>query len=583
MNRFQLVIKAAAQLGLKKTALYARYQLGLKSGWIKLLTPANRAAPKAAWLKPSDAFPLSIPDMSIVGDTAASLLDEANTILGGRFHRFGAQETSPIDLTPPPPLIHWTQTNDNPGSGEDIKFIWEPARFGWVFPLGRAYALQQDDKYAATFWQQAETFWAANPSNLGPNWASGQEVALRILAFSFALQVFDSAPSTTPDRRQHLLASIAEHAKRIPPTILYARAQNNNHLVTEAVGLYTAGFLLAKHPQAARWRRLGWRWFNWACLNQITHHGIYVQHSMNYHRLMLQASLWMHAQTRRANQPLPGNVRKRLAAATSWLCANFDQTSGQVPNLGHNDGAHILPLASGSFADYRPTLQSAARAFLGGPVLPPGAWDETALWLGLNPAANHPLPARTSDAVLRLDDPQTNSWAALRAVQYSDRPAQADQLHVELWWQGINLACDPGTYRYTAPPPWNNALARTAVHNTITIDGQEQMIHAGRFLWLNWAQATTVSRNEDPHAITAQHNGYDRLGIIHQRTLASLPAKGWLIKDALLPVKPLGTNTSHEIVLHWLLPRPALAIGRQSTYIADKNRPGNPSTHRPFW
>ena len=275
---------------------------------------------------------------------------------------------------------------------------------------------------------------------------------------------------------------------------------------------------------------------------------------MNYHRLMLQASLWMHAQTRRANQPLPGNVRKRLAAATSWLCANFDQTSGQVPNLGHNDGAHILPLASGSFADYRPTLQSAARAFLGGPVLPPGPWDETALWLGLNPAANHPLPARTSDAVLRLDDPQTNSWAALRAVQYSDRPAQADQLHVELWWQGINLACDPGTYRYTAPPPWNNALARTAVHNTITIDGQEQMIHAGRFLWLNWAQATTVSRNEDPHAITAQHNGYDRLGIIHQRTLTCLPAKGWQIKDDLLPVKPLGTQTSHEIVLHWLLP-----------------------------
>ena len=67
MNRFQLVIKAAAQLGLKKTALYARYQLGLKSGWIKLLTPANRAAPKAAWLKPSDAFPLSIPDIEYRG------------------------------------------------------------------------------------------------------------------------------------------------------------------------------------------------------------------------------------------------------------------------------------------------------------------------------------------------------------------------------------------------------------------------------------------------------------------------------------------------------------------------------------
>ena len=198
MNRFQLAIKAATQLGLKKSTLYARYQLGLKSGWIKLLTPANNAPPKTEWLKPSGAFPLSLPDVSALDYPSSNLLDEANTILSGDFHRFGAEETSPIDLSPPPPLSHWTHTNDNPGSGEDIKFLWEPARFGWVFTLGRAYLLQHDDKYATAFWQQAETFWAANPPNLGPNWASGQEVALRILAFTFALQVFDDSQSTTP-------------------------------------------------------------------------------------------------------------------------------------------------------------------------------------------------------------------------------------------------------------------------------------------------------------------------------------------------------------------------------------------------
>ncbi len=270
MNRLQIAIKAAAQLGPQKTVLFACYQLGLKSGLIKLLTPSNQPSPKADWLISSDIFPLSIPDTTWFDGSPNRLLEEANTILDGQFHRFGAEETSPINLSPPTPLTHWTQTNDNPGSGEDIKFIWEPARFGWVFPLGRAYLLHHDDKFATAFWQQAETFWAANPPNLGPNWASGQEVALRILAFTFALQVFDDSQSSTPARRQRLLASIIEHAQRIPPTILYARAQNNNHLITEAVGLYTAGCLLPNHPQAARWRRLGWRWFTWACLNQIT-------------------------------------------------------------------------------------------------------------------------------------------------------------------------------------------------------------------------------------------------------------------------------------------------------------------------
>ena len=270
---------------------------------------------------------------------------------------------------------------------------------------------------------------------------------------------------------------------------------------------------------------------------------------------MLQAALWFDAQARRAGQHLPALVQERLAAATLWLYAHFDNPSGCVPNLGHNDGAHILPLADGTFGDYRPTLQAAACAFLGGPVIPPGPWDEAALWFGRNPSTNHPGPAQSSAAaVLRLDDPQTDSWAALRAVQYHDRPAQADQLHVELWWRGINIACDSGTYRYTAPPPWNNGLARTAVHNTIMVDGQEQMTRAGRFLWLNWAQAEVFTQSDDPQTITAEHNGYHHLGVTHRRSLTCIPVKGWLITDALLPVNPQATKTTHEICLHWLLP-----------------------------
>ena len=83
-----------------------------------------------------------------------------------------------------------------------------------------------------------------------------------------------------------------------------------------------------------------------------------------------------------------------------------------------------------------------------------------------------------------------NSWALIRAGRYTRRPFQADQLHVDLWWQGINLARDAGTYLYNGPPPWNNGLAGTAVHNTVTVDHHDQMRRAGRFLWVDWAQAS---------------------------------------------------------------------------------------------
>ncbi len=135
--------------------------------------------------------------------------------------------------------------------------MWEPARFGWAFTLGRAYHLSGDEKYAAAFWQFFETFTDANPPCLGPHWMSGQEVALRLMAFVWAAQVFAASPSSTPERKSRLAASVAAHAARIPPTLVYARSQQNNHLLSEAAGLLTAGLALPDHPGAASWRRPG--------------------------------------------------------------------------------------------------------------------------------------------------------------------------------------------------------------------------------------------------------------------------------------------------------------------------------------
>ena len=44
------------------------------------------------------------------------------------------------------------------------------------------------------------------------------------------------------------------------------------------------------------------------------------------------------------------------------------------------------------------------------------------------------------------------------AADYSDRPAQADQLHFDLWWRGENIVCDAGTYLYNGLEPWRNGL-----------------------------------------------------------------------------------------------------------------------------
>jgi hypothetical protein len=546
-GRIRTVFQAFRELGLRPMLLLGLYRLGLLSGYLRWRTPCIQPSGDNSELH----FPLDPPTLDqlqpVIGDHAADLIAEADQLNRGKVRLFG-QLDADLQLTPPDSTCHWSRCQ--PGK-EDIKLLWEPARFGWAFTLMRAYILTGDNDYPETFWRHLELFVETNPPNCGLNWSSGQEVALRLLAFLFAARVFAEAPSSTPARQSQLAAAVVAHARRIPPTLIYARAQDNNHLLTEALGLYAAGCSLPDHPEAKRWLALGWRWANHALQRQIDPDGVYIQHSTNYHRLMLQAALCLQALAASQGQTLPNLTLERLGTAARWLAGYFDPHSGRAVNLGHNDGAHILPLAAGDYGDYRPTLQAAARAFLGQSVLGSGPWNEPALWYNLAPDTPS-LPFELlpiSSAVHRLGDGE--SWGVLRAVRFKGRPAHADQLHVDLWWQGHNIARDAGTYHYNLPPTWDNALARTAVHNTITINGQDQMRRAGRFLWLQRAQARLLPNHSEPDSISAEHDGYQRLGILHRRTLTRTDPHNWQVVDTLTP-----THHPENVsaVLHWLLP-----------------------------
>lgn len=553
--RLPLTIKAARELGPARAYWYADYRMGLRSGSHRRGTPVSEYPALAYQVNSPFRLPARRELAALIGDQSADLIAEADEITRGRIRLFSGPAVA-LNLVPPDASRHWTDYEGRPETWgvEDIKYIWEPARFGWVYPLGRAYVLTGNEIYPATFWQHFETFLNANPPNQGPNWLSAQEVALRLLALLFAAKVFDLSPHSILDRKRRLAGAIAVHAGRIPVTLSYARAQDNNHRLSEALGLYAAGQAMPDHPRSGRWQALGWREFNLALRSQIQPDGTYAQHSMNYHRLMLHEALLAAS----LGQPLPKDSLTRLASATTWLLAQVDPLTGRAPNLGSNDGANILPLASNSFADYRVVAQAAARAFLKQPAFPPGAWDELGLWLGQPHTDAQPLPPfPVSRAVHRLQD--EHGWATLRAVHFDSRPAHADQLHVDLWWRGDNVALDAGTYRYTAADPWDNSLAQTFVHNTVEVNRQNQMLRAGRFLWLDWAQATLLNPSgAAENAITAQHNGYQHLGVIHQRTLKRAALDHWQVIDRLLPARTLRLDMPRHPVypfrLNWLLP-----------------------------
>lgn len=569
-------IKALSELGLNQVGLYSLYRLGISSGYYRRMMKGGGGEVGKPASLPQLVSALELPDRIELAETLGEggqkhLLEEADEIVGGQVRLF-AGEPVLLRLDLDVPLSHWTAYESGRGipGAQDIKYIWEPARFAWAYILGRAFYLTGLERYAQSFWQYTETFLRANPPNIGPNWASAQEVAIRLMALVFASSVFESSKQTTTDRRLLLAEAIAAHARRIPPTLIYARAQNNNHLLTEAVGLYTAGVVMPNHPQSGHWVKLGWRWLNHALQTQIDADGTYVQQSTNYHRLMLQAALWVAMISKSVGHQLPAASQQGLSAATHWLFSMTDQVSGCTPNLGPNDGAYIMPLAGTSFQDFRPVLQAAALAFTGGRLFPEGPWDEMAVWYGLETSeskSQHIPSARTADRPLVLHSTDRRSWAYLRAAKFNSRPGHADQLHLDLWWRGLNLAVDAGTYLYNGPPPWDNSLAGSAVHNTITVNGFDQMTRASRFLWLNWAQGEILSLDRERGVLVAQHNGYRRLNVIHRRVVKVDQNSLWNIEDHLLPLK-YGTRSKPELYgqlnkknmrvfdlrSHWLLP-----------------------------
>lgn len=548
MNRLTYLYHAIRELGISKLWHYALYRLGLVSDHYRRATPNRRAGYAGQPGLPSySSFP------TISAKEKDHLVDEADAVKRGVVRLFGG-EPVPLNLDSGASTEHWTILERKPPQ-KDIKLIWEIGRFGWAITLARAYAFSGDPTYATAFWEKTLHFLEAHPPYLGRQWQSAQEVAIRLMVLVFCDRALASAPASTIERRRRLWQAVAEHAQRIPPTFVYARAQNNNHLLSEAAGLLTAGVYLQDHPQAQKWQEMGWRWLNWGFQHQIDEFGTYVQHSVNYHRLMLQLALFADQLRREmGNLAWEEITQDRLAAAVRWLWALTDSDSGQTPNFGANDGAYIFPLSSLPHNDYRPVVDAAAKAFLQQDIYAQPDLSEMAGWFGLQ-SGEEPSP-RQPQALDMLRIEQPNGRAFIHTAHFGDRPSHADQLHVDLWWRGVNIAADPGTYQYNAPPPWDNALATARVHNTLTLDGRDQMQRAGRFLWLDWAQAEVLAYEVDGEGalawVTAEHDGYRKLGALHQRTLMRM-ANGWAITDRLLPYGKRDKRV-HTACISWLLP-----------------------------
>ncbi len=171
-----------------------------------------------------------------------------------------------------------------------------------------------------------------------------------------------------------------------------------------------------------------------------------------------------------------------------------------------------------------------------------GLNSEDATWYGLTNGMNKWQPAdgmHTFDkgGYYIIREPETLTF--IKCGSYKDRPSQADNLHLDIWYKGENILPDAGTYKYNTDEQTMRYFGGTQSHNTVMLDDKDQMLKGGHFMWFYWTQCIEAALKDDGGVYV--FNGvvnvfkYIKDDIVYRRTV--IKQKGmpiWEVKDEVI-------------------------------------------------
>ncbi|UUS65269.1 MULTISPECIES: heparinase II/III family protein [unclassified Acinetobacter] len=439
----------------------------------------------------------------------------------------------------------WFEIPDFDANVGDIKGIWEASRFDWLLHFVLRHHETHDQAELAQLDQWLNNWCENNSAYLGPNWKCGQEASIRVMHLISALIGLEQWESPS----QNVLALIEIHLKRIAPTIDYAIAQDNNHGTSEAAALFIGGSLLNSVNQTklySTWQSLGRKWLENRASKLIMADGGFSQYSVNYHRVMLDSYCLSEIIRRKLKLPeFSASMYSQLHKAADWLFV-LTQENGDVPNLGANDGAKLLPVSKTDYRDFRPSVQLASTLFAGQSYYTEaGSYDQPLTFFGLDKIHQTAFVSPNKNKFFKssglISAEHNNFFIAFKLPVFKFRPSQCDALHLDVWCNGQNTLRDGGTYSYNSTADDLDYFSGPASHNTVQFDGHLQMPRLSRFLFGAWLKPLNLAYSEDKFSC-----GYaDFWGCQHQRQV-SLHHKEIIVIDSVLGFK-------ESAVLRWRL------------------------------
>ncbi|MFI4884572.1 MAG: alginate lyase family protein [Steroidobacterales bacterium] len=481
----------------------------------------------------------------------------ADRILDGRFDVF-ALEDAPLGFPP-----RW---NVDPKTGieaplefgigldyrdaarvGDIKYLWEINRHLEVVTLAQAWHLTTDERYARGARVLIDSWLTDCPYPRGINWCASLEHAIRLVNWAFAWQLLGAERGSLFQGeegrafRRRWLDGIYRHCHFIARHFS-RHSSANNHLLGEATGLFIASLTWPLWPESGRWLSQARAELAREALQQTFEDGVNKEQALWYHHsvadMLLIAGLFARANGCDFDSQYWGTLECML----DFLASIMD-VKGGVPAIGDADQGVLVRLAAAPWPGvYRSLLATGAVLFERPEFrLKAGDLDDKTRWLLGDAAAARfealePVRARlpvrrsfphggyyilgdqfeTAGEVRIVADAGTLGYLSIAAHGH------ADALAFTLSVGGTPFLVDSGTFAYHTEPVWRRYFRGTSAHNTVVVDGEDQSVFTGPFLWVQHADATVDQfvRSPGPQVLVAHHDGYRRLAdpVTHRRT-----------------------------------------------------------------
>ncbi len=448
----------------------------------------------------------------------------------------------------------------------DIKYLWEPSRHAELLTLAQAWHLSRAERYATACRSLLGSWFEQCPYARGPHWTSSLEHAMRLINWSFAWHLLGDEREAI---RERWLTSVFQHCHFIAGHFS-RHSSANNHLLGELTGLFVAATTWPLWPESGTWRETALRELQQQALAQNGSDGVNREQAVWYHHEVADMLLIAGLVARQNGIELAAEYWRRLQAMLDYIASIMD-VGGNVPSFGDADDAIIARLdpatdvhvyrsllATGAVVFERPAFKSKA-----------GAFDDKSRWLLGDSAAERfaSLSVPATPAPLRREFPVAGYYVLghdldtpreVRIVADAGRlgylsiaaHGHADALSFTLSAAGEELLIDPGTFAYHTQKQWRDYFRGTSAHNTVRIDGQDQSIGAGNFLWLSHAPVRVLEfvSTAQFDRLVAEHDGYRRLAdpTTHRRELLLDR-----VTRAVTVVDELFCRASHTVEMFW--------------------------------